>query len=151
MTFKICVTLDDWDTISKRFEGSKNRMERALHSVLTKEIVPNVTAMLRVRGIYRQTKFLTLAQDAELQRQKEEAILHRKRSSRIAMKESEKEEARRAAYRLAEEEERLSRERRIEARARKEEEERLAREKARELRRIEREVREENLRLKREK
>ena len=86
----------------------------------------------------------------ELQKQKEEAILNRKRSSRIAIKESEKEEARRVAQRMAEDEERLARERRIEARAKKEEEEKLAREKAREQRRKEREEREENLRMKRE-
>ena len=45
---KICVTLDEWDNVSKQFEGSSNKMEKALFSILTKEIVPNVTAALRV-------------------------------------------------------------------------------------------------------
>lgn len=68
--------------------------------------------------------------------------MNRKRSSRLAVRESEKEIARLAAAKQAEEEERMSRTRRLEARARKEEEERLSREKERERRRIEREERE---------
>lgn len=58
------------------------------------------------------------------------------------MKESEKEEARLAALRKAEEEEKLSRVRRLEARLKREEEERLKREVAREKRRLDREERE---------
>lgn len=72
----------------------------------------------------------------------EEAIVHRKRSSRIALKEVEKEEARMAAAKRAEEEEKLARLRRAEARAKKEEAEREKRERAREQRRLEREERE---------
>jgi hypothetical protein len=58
------------------------------------------------------------------------------------MKESEKEEARLAAIRRAEEEEKLGRVRRLEARQKREEEERLRREAAREKRRLDREERE---------
>ena len=72
----------------------------------------------------------------------EEAVSHRKRSSRLAVKESEKEEARQAAIKKAEEEEKLSRARRLEARLKREEEERLKREAAREKRRLDREERE---------
>lgn len=72
----------------------------------------------------------------------EDALVHRKRSSRIALRESEKEEARIAAQRQAEEEEKMGRARRLEARRQREEEERLRREQAREQRRKEREARE---------
>ena len=71
----------------------------------------------------------------------EEALVHRKRSSRIAMREIEKEEARVAAIKKAEEDEKMARVRRAEARAREKDAEREAREKAREQRRLEREER----------
>ena len=58
------------------------------------------------------------------------------------MKENEKEEARLAARKKAEEEEKLGRVRRLEARQKREEEERLRREEARERRRLDREERE---------
>ena len=72
----------------------------------------------------------------------EEALVQRKRSSRIAVKESEKEEARLMAKRQAEMEEKFSRARRLEARLQKEEAERERRENARERRRQERETKE---------
>jgi hypothetical protein len=80
----------------------------------------------------------------------EEAVSQRKRSSRLAIKETEKEEARLAALRKAEEEEKLSRVRRLEARQKREEEERLKREAAREKRRLDREERERNGRAREE-
>lgn len=80
----------------------------------------------------------------------EEAIVHRKRSSRIAIKESEKEQAVVAAKKKAEEDEKSARARRQEMRAKKEEQERAKREKAREQRRIEREEREKRAREKEE-
>ncbi|KAF9000745.1 hypothetical protein BDQ17DRAFT_1281976 [Cyathus striatus] len=123
----ICVTLDDWEHIAENFEKASYYLEKALYKKLSTEIVPYVTEKLR---------------EIEKRRLLEEAISHRKRSSRIAMKESEKEEARLEAKRLAEENEKMGRERRLEARRRKEEEERLRRENAREQRRKEREARE---------
>jgi hypothetical protein len=80
------------------------------------------------------------------QRQLEEALVHRKRSSRIAIKESEKEEAELAAKKKAEEDEKMGRARRLEARQQKEEAEREKREAAREQRRREREQREQQAR-----
>jgi len=68
--------------------------------------------------------------------------MQRKRSSRLAVRETEKEAARRHAQEKAEEDERMARTRRQETRARREEDERLARELAREQRRLEREERE---------
>ena len=81
-------------------------------------------------------------QEIQQKRQLEEAISQRKRSSRLAIKETEKEEARLSSLRKAEEEEKLSRVRRLEARQKREEEERLKREAAREKRRLDREGRE---------
>lgn len=72
----------------------------------------------------------------------EEAIVHRKRSSRIANKESEKEEARMLARQKAEVEEKKTRAQRLEARLAKEEAERERREAAREQRRLEKEAQE---------
>ena len=83
-----------------------------------------------------------LFQEIIRQRQLEEALVHRKRSSRIAIKENEKEEAELAAKKRAEEDDKMSRARRLEARQQKEEAEREKRESAREQRRREREQRE---------
>ena len=80
----------------------------------------------------------------------EEAIVHRKRSSRIAMKESEKEQALQAAKKKAEEEEKLARSRRQEARRKKDDDERAKRERAREQRAKERDEREARARAKAE-
>ncbi|OBZ72258.1 hypothetical protein A0H81_07462, partial [Grifola frondosa] len=123
----ICVTLYEWEHIAERFEKATHYLEKALYKVLSQSIVPAVTAELK---------------EAERRRRLEEAIVHRKRSSRIAIKESEKEEARAAAKKKAEEDEKTARARRQEARMKKEEAERERREQAREQRRIEREERE---------
>lgn len=68
--------------------------------------------------------------------------MNRKRSSRLAIRETEKESIRLEAIRKAEEEDKMARQRRMEARNKKEEEEREAKEHAREQRRKEREERE---------
>ena len=73
-------------------------------------------------------------------------MVHRKRSSRIAIKESEKEEAELAARKKQEENEKLSRTRRLEARQQREAAEREKKENAREHRRRERELREQQSR-----
>lgn len=123
----ICVTLEEWENIARRFENATHYAEKALYKVLSQNIVPIITAELR---------------EAEQKRRLEEAVVHRKRSSRIAMKEVLKEEERLARRRRDEENEKLSRARRLEARQRKEETERSRRENAREQRRREREMRE---------
>jgi len=111
--------------------------------------VPIITAELRVRG-FRTTKVPVdadpiAAQEAEQKRRLDEAVVHRKRSTRIALKELGKEEERQARKKREEEDEKMSRARRFEARQKKEEEERLRRENAREKRRKERELREEQI------
>ena len=70
-------------------------------------------------------KFDHFQQTVVRKQQQEEALTHRKRSSRLAIKEIEKEEARSRAIKEAEENEKLDRARRAEARARKEEESRI--------------------------
>ncbi|TRM64914.1 hypothetical protein BD626DRAFT_400216 [Schizophyllum amplum] len=125
----IAVTLDEWEHVADPFENATHYLEKALYKALTKGIVPFVVEDLRA---------------VERKRQIEEAVVHRKRSSRIAVKESEKEEARLEARRRAEEREKNSRAKRHEARQTKEEERgRDARESAREQRKREREEREE--------
>ncbi|EIW84183.1 hypothetical protein CONPUDRAFT_163372 [Coniophora puteana RWD-64-598 SS2] len=125
----ICVTLEEWEHVADRFAKAAHYSEKALYKVLTQVIVPAVTSDLR---------------EINQRRRMDEAVSHRKRSARIAFKESEKEEEQRKVQQRAEEEEKLSRTRRLEARIKKEEEERQRKENAREQRRREREEREEN-------
>ncbi|KAJ3809360.1 hypothetical protein F5876DRAFT_44013 [Lentinula aff. lateritia] len=124
----LAVTLYEWEHIAERWQNATHYSEKALCKVLQNHIVPIITEELR---------------DVEVKRQKEESITQRKRSSRIAIRESEKEEVRLAAKKKAEDEEKMSRSKRLEARQRKEEAERIKRETAREQRRKEREEREE--------
>ncbi|TCD63136.1 hypothetical protein EIP91_005974 [Steccherinum ochraceum] len=131
----ICITLYDWEHVADPFIKATHRFERALYKVLTENIVPIVTAELK---------------EIERKRKVEEALVHRKRSSRIATKETEKEEARLAAAKKVEEEEKEARAKRADARAKKEQAEREKRERARDQRRIEREEREERARRKEE-
>lgn len=110
---------------------------------MLQQVAPEVIDELKVRCLFSFVSADTnrRVKEAERKRTIEEAIVHRKRSSRIATKESEKEEARKAALKKAEEDEKQARTRRLEARAKKEESEREKRERARELRRLEREER----------
>jgi hypothetical protein len=84
----------------------------------------------------------SLLQEIERKRRLEEAIVHRKRSSRIANKESEREEARMLARQKEEVKEKKNRAQRLEARLAKEEAERERREAAREQRRKDNEAQE---------
>ncbi len=71
---------------------------------------------------------ISTLQEIERKREIEVALIHRKKSSRLAIRESEREEARLAAKMKQEEDEKMSRARRLEARQQKEEAERLKRE-----------------------
>ncbi|KAF9048495.1 hypothetical protein BJ165DRAFT_1023939 [Panaeolus papilionaceus] len=123
----ICATLYEWEHVTEQFANATHYTEKALYKLLSQQIVPEVVHELK---------------EIEKKRQIEEALSHRKRSSRLAIRESEKEEARLAAQRKTEEDEKLSRARRLEARQQKEEAERLKKEQAREQRRKDREARE---------
>ncbi|KAG1717855.1 uncharacterized protein EDB91DRAFT_1188088 [Suillus paluster] len=121
----ICITLEEWESFPEQFEKATHYAEKSLYRVLTQTIVPEITAELR---------------EVEKKKRKEEAVVHRKRSSRIAIKESEKEQELLAARKRAEEDEKMGRARRAEARRQKEEADRIKRETAREQRRKEREA-----------
>ncbi|KAG6910104.1 hypothetical protein DXG01_013157 [Tephrocybe rancida] len=123
----ICVTLYEWEHIAECFEKATHYTEKALYKVLTNTIVPVVTEELR--EIERKEKLST-------------AMTQRKRSSRLLLRQSEKEEAEAAERKRREEIEKNGRAMRQEARAKKEEEERERRETAREMRRREREEKE---------
>ncbi|KAJ7573887.1 hypothetical protein C8J56DRAFT_980774 [Mycena floridula] len=116
----ICVTLYEWEHIAERWQAATHA-EKALYKALTKTIVPIITEELR---------------EIERKRRLEDAVVQRKRSSRIAVKENAKEEARLAMKRKEEEAERMGRARRAEARQMKDEAERQRRELIREQRRL---------------
>ncbi|KAI0312318.1 hypothetical protein OF83DRAFT_668150 [Amylostereum chailletii] len=127
----LCITLYEWEHIAEGFANATHYREKALYKLLANHIVPEIVNELR---------------EIEHKKRVEEAVNHRKRSSRLAMKETEKEEARAAEIRHQEEQEKMSRTRRLEARLKREEEEREKRESAREKRRRDREEREEQAR-----
>jgi hypothetical protein len=145
MGMQICVTLNDWEHICERFEGATHYTEKTLYKLLSQHIVPAIIAELRVSRSF--SKLRPRFEQKQNRRYNgsdslEEAVSQRKRSSRLAIKENEKEEVRLAALRKAEEDDKLSRVRRLEARQKREEEERMKREIAREKRRLDREERE---------
>ena len=146
ISMKICTTLDDWKRITVRLEKATHHSEKALYKVLSHDIVPTATQELRVRYFLLFDRYIQILrnQEVEQKRRLEEVLVHRKRSSRIASKESEREEARLVAKKKQEEEGKLTRARRMEARLQKEEAGRLKRENAREQRRKERDAREQS-------
>ncbi|KAJ1020092.1 hypothetical protein NDA16_004372 [Ustilago loliicola] len=73
----IVVTRQEWLDFAKRFAKSKDPNEKNLHQFINNEILDQVLAAM---------------DEIERQRQLEQALANRKRSSRIAMKESEREE-----------------------------------------------------------
>lgn len=146
---QICVTLQEWEHFPQQFEHATHYLEKALYKILANEIVPAITHELRVCSFVESllpSVYMFFFQEIERKRELEEALVHRKRSSRLALRESEREEARLAAKRKQEEDEKFSRARRMEARLQKEEAERIKRENAREQRRKEREAREDTRR-----
>ncbi|KAL0954712.1 hypothetical protein HGRIS_003666 [Hohenbuehelia grisea] len=123
----ISVTLEEWEHVADRFTQATHYAEKALYKTLAEFLVPVITEKLK---------------EIERNRRLEEALVHRKRSSRIAIRQSEKEEALLTARKRAEEDEKQSRAKRLEARLQKEEADRVKRETAREQRRKDREARE---------
>lgn len=45
---QICATLQEWENIPKQFDGATYHAEKSLYNILTHDIVPAVTGMLRV-------------------------------------------------------------------------------------------------------
>lgn len=122
----VCVTLYDWRTWPEQFANSRHPDEKALYRLLRDSIAPTIIEALVIK---------------EQERLKQEAINNRKRSSRIATRELEKEEMLRREQAQREMEERMERVRREEARVAREEADLVARERAREDRLREREDR----------
>lgn len=115
----VCVTLQDWEEFTKQFENSTNNREKAFYKLLVNELLPSITNVLK----------------AEVKKQvMEDALMQRKRSSRLAMKESLREAEKAESRKRAEVEKELERHRRWEARVKKEEEEKLKLESMRSVR-----------------
>ncbi|EPQ26128.1 uncharacterized protein PFL1_06336 [Pseudozyma flocculosa PF-1] len=102
----IVITRADWLEFAARFAKSKDLNERNLHSFVNHDILPTVLAAF---------------DEQDRQRALEAALANRKRSSRIALKESEREERERDREARARMEEKM-------ARLRQEDEEKRARE-----------------------
>ena len=122
----IAITKAEWEEIGTRFAKSKDADEKALHKLLKEDIVPRV-----LQDIEAAEKAAAL----------EAALAARKRSSRIAMKESEREEREREAEARAKMEERMKRIRDEEKEKKRREDEARAEERKREDRLREREER----------
>lgn len=123
---KVCVTLYDWRTFPEQFAKSRDRDEKDLYRYLTQDVGPVIIEALVERA---------------QQKAKEDAVMNRKRSSRIATIQLEREEIIRNETAQREMEERMERTRKEEKRREREEAELARREKAREDRLKEREER----------
>lgn len=83
----ICVTRSEWEAFAERYAQSKHPDERALHNYINKEVLPPI---------------LELIQAEEKRLAMEAALSNRKRSSRIAMRDSEREQREREEAELRE-------------------------------------------------
>ncbi|KAK4683745.1 hypothetical protein P7C73_g6483, partial [Tremellales sp. Uapishka_1] len=122
----VCVTLYDWRTFPEKFAKSSHPDEKALYKLLKDQVGPTVLSALVIK---------------EQDRLKKEAVINRKRSSRIATKELEREEQLRIEKAQQDMEDRMERSRREETRKQREEVEVQKQEKSREERLREREDR----------
>ena len=113
------MTLYDWRTFPEQFAKSRDPDEKELYKLLTEEVGPTIIEALVIRA---------------QEKAKEEAVMNRKRSSRIATIQLEREEILRRETAQREMEERMAKTQKEESRKEKEEAE-LAR---REIARIER-------------
>ncbi|KAJ9108690.1 hypothetical protein QFC21_000010 [Naganishia friedmannii] len=122
----VCSSRYEWEMFPKQFEQSKNPDEKAFYKHLVNNVIPGV------RLAYR---------DKEVRWAKEEAVRNRKRSSRLVVKELERDAQRKAEESARLLEERMQRVRDEEARTQAEEADRISKEKEREERLREREER----------
>ncbi|KAG9011097.1 hypothetical protein FRB94_009240 [Tulasnella sp. JGI-2019a] len=131
----ICVTLDDWHQVTERFKGSTSMYEKALYKRLTQDIIPWVTEVWEERERERQRQLRALRQVEE--------VVGRKRSTRLAVLQSQKECENAGAAGKVEAGVKMDRAQRMEHRERLQAEDRERREREREERRREREIEEE--------
>ncbi|KAJ1035042.1 hypothetical protein NDA18_000644 [Ustilago nuda] len=122
----IVVTRQEWLDFAKRFAKSKDPNEKNFHQFINNEILDQVLAAM---------------DEIERQHQLEQALANRKRSSRIAMKESEREERERDREARARMEKKMAAIRKEEEQKRQKEEEEQEAQKSREQRLREREER----------
>ncbi|KAF8717684.1 PHD zinc finger, partial [Rhizoctonia solani] len=122
----VCASLQDWEAFPARFEKATHPNEKSFRSYLNKILVPAVTTSLKA-----QLKVKKL----------ETAVQNRKRSSRLAIKESIVEAQRQEEEKRAAELELHARARRQEERQRRQEEDMVKREREREERVRSREAR----------
>lgn len=123
---QVCVTLYDWRTFPEQFAKSRDPDEKELYKLLTQEVGPTIIDALVIRA---------------QEKAKEEAVMNRKRSSRIATIQLEREEIVRRETAQREMEERMAKTQKEESRKEREEAELARREKARDERLKEREER----------
>lgn len=83
----ICITKSDWLAFCERFATSKHPDERSLYNYISKEVLP---------------KILEVIHSEEKKAAMEAALSNRKRSSRIAMRDSEREQREREEMELRE-------------------------------------------------
>ncbi|WFD25978.1 DNA-directed RNA polymerase [Malassezia nana] len=83
----ICITKSDWLAFCERFATSKHPDERSLFNYISKEVLP---------------KILEVIHSEEKKAAMEAALFNRKRSSRIAMRDSEREQREREEMELRE-------------------------------------------------
>lgn len=114
----VCISLGDWEKFVSGLKGSKDTDEKALYEYLNGEVLPEIHRSEELK----QKKLL----DIEKERQKQEAVANRKRSSRIDEK----------MIRKKEEELKAAEERRQEELLKKAQAEERKREKEREVRLI---------------
>ncbi|KAI5819713.1 hypothetical protein BZA77DRAFT_141942 [Pyronema omphalodes] len=122
----VCVTLHDWTMFMQSLEKSKDEDEQALYTYINEDILPMLTKEWM---------------EKEKQRQLQEAVANRKRSSRLDAKMLMKKEEEERQLQLAREEEERKKEAKIREKAEKLEKEREARMMLREKRMQERAAR----------
>ncbi|KAE8271887.1 hypothetical protein A4X09_0g458 [Tilletia walkeri] len=151
----LCVTKAEWEAFGGRFAGSRNKNEKALHTVLNDTILPRILEdfaeqerqlALEVVMASRKRSSRIASRDSEREererleaaRMEQEAKMAKLREEEIARTNKERAEAEAAAAReerIREREERMAaREREIISRMEREEAERIKAEKERELR-----------------
>ncbi|KAG8880976.1 hypothetical protein FRB97_000300 [Tulasnella sp. 331] len=128
----LCITLEEWHQVTERFKGSTSMYEKSLYKRLTQDIVPWVTEVWEERDREHQKQLRALRQVEE--------VVGRKRSSRLAVLQSQKEREDAEAAAKVEAEVKMDRAQRMEHRERLQAEERERREKEREDRKREREI-----------
>lgn len=135
---QVCVCRYDWETFPERFANATNIDEVNFYEYLIDVVQPQVTAVFRVRSALsllfgRQQADIrsTALKEAEATKKLEEAIRNRKRSSRIQLLESQKDEQERLEAARRATEARLDRVRKEEAQKKLEEDAQRASEQAR--------------------